>query len=143
MKLRLVTVGRPAPGYARQGWELWTGRLKPYHSLEISYVENRHAQDSERILQRAGEAYTVALAVEGQQMNSEGLATFLGERAMSGQTLCCIIGGAEGLPPAVTEHADRLWSLSELTFPHDLAMVLTAEALYRASTINAGHPYHK
>jgi 23S rRNA (pseudouridine1915-N3)-methyltransferase len=54
-----------------------------------------------------------------------------------------MIGGPEGLPAVVIEQLDYQWSLSKLTFPHDLAMVVTLEALYRASTIAAGSPYHK
>jgi 23S rRNA (pseudouridine1915-N3)-methyltransferase len=53
------------------------------------------------------------------------------------------VGGPEGLPQAVIDQADLAWSLSKLTLPHDLAMVVLLEALYRASTISAGQPYHK
>ena len=78
-----------------------------------------------------------------RQLASEELAAFLDKRAQEGRELCCIIGGPEGLPARVIARADFSWSFSRLTFPHDLAMVVLAESLYRASTINARHPYHR
>ena len=57
--------------------------------------------------------------------------------------LAFVIGGDEGLSDAVRSRANLLWSLSALTFPHDLAQLVTLEALYRASTVAAGVPYHK
>jgi 23S rRNA (pseudouridine1915-N3)-methyltransferase len=145
MKLHIVTVGEPKLDYAKTGWELYTKRLGRYHALRTTHVADKHANSAAQLLDRAGDAYIVALVVGGEQWNSPGLAAFLGERAMQGQgqELCFMIGGPEGLPQAVIDRADKQWGLSELTLPHDLAMVVTAEALYRASTIAAGHPYHK
>ena len=57
--------------------------------------------------------------------------------------LAFCIGGDEGLSSAVKTRANELWSLSALTFPHDLAQLVLLEALYRASTISAGVKYHK
>lgn len=71
------------------------------------------------------------------------LARFLAKRSQEGREVSFIIGGPEGLPEEVINTADHKLSLSELTFPHDLAMVVLLEALYRASTINSNHPYHK
>jgi 23S rRNA (pseudouridine1915-N3)-methyltransferase len=53
------------------------------------------------------------------------------------------IGGADGLPEPVLQRAERVWSLSPLTFPHELARVLLYEQLYRAYTIRRGEPYHR
>lgn len=75
-------------------------------------------------------------------MSSEQLAIFLDERALEAREVCFMIGGPDGLPEAVIHKADTLWSMSKLTFPHDLAMVVLAETLYRSSTINDGLPYH-
>jgi 23S rRNA (pseudouridine1915-N3)-methyltransferase len=76
-------------------------------------------------------------------MNSENLAEFLVKRALDAREVSFIIGGPEGLPETVRAQADYQWSLGPLTLPHDLAMVVTLEALYRSSTITAGLPYHK
>ena len=83
------------------------------------------------------------MEITGPQLTSEALAEFLDKRSFEGREVCFIIGGPDGLPQEVIDSADMLWSLSKLTFPHDLAMVVLAETLYRASTISVGHPYHR
>jgi 23S rRNA (pseudouridine1915-N3)-methyltransferase len=129
--------------YARTGWEEYLGRLRHYHQVRVSHVADKHAYDAAHLLAAAGTAYKVALAVEGKEFSSPELAAFLDKRALDGRELCLLVGGPEGLPAAVIERADLVWSFSRLTFPHDLAMVILLESLYRASTINAGQPYHK
>lgn len=143
MKIHIVTVGEPKLPYAKQGWQEYFGRLKHYHSLRVTRVPDKHAYDGEYLLGACGGAYKVALAIEGKQLNSPELAAFLEKRALEGRELCFLIGGPEGLPQTVIDRADYAWSLSKLTFPHDLAMVVLLEALYRASTITAGTPYHR
>jgi 23S rRNA (pseudouridine1915-N3)-methyltransferase len=53
------------------------------------------------------------------------------------------VGGAAGLSAEFLQRADWVWSLSRLTWPHEMVPVLVAEQLYRAYTIQHGHPYHK
>jgi 23S rRNA (pseudouridine1915-N3)-methyltransferase len=144
MKLHIITVGEPKLAYARSGWQEYIGRLQHYHQVRISHIADKWAYDAKHLLQAAGNAYTVALVISGgEQFNSPGLAAFLDKRALDGRELCLLVGGPEGLPPEVIAAADFCWSFSKLTFPHDLAMVILAESLYRASTISAGQPYHK
>jgi len=143
MKLHLITIGAPKLAYAKQGWDEYIGRLKRYHQLRITHLPDKRAADSATILQTAGTAYTVALVIDGQQLSSPELAAFLDQQALRARELCFIIGGPEGLPEAVIQQADLRLSFSKLTFPHDLAMVMLAESLYRAGTIVAGHPYHR
>lgn len=143
MKIRIVTVGEPKLAYARAGWQEYMGRLKHYHSVRITHVQDKRAYDSEHLLNACGGGYKIALVIEGKQLSSPELAAFLEKRAMEGRELCFIIGGPEGLPEAVIQKADLAWSFSQLTFPHDLAMVVLTESIYRASTITAGQPYHK
>ena len=54
-----------------------------------------------------------------------------------------LIGGPDGLDPALRQAARESIRLSDLTLPHALARVLLMEQLYRAWSINAGHPYHR
>lgn len=143
MKIHIVTVGQPKLAYAQTGWQEYIKRLQRFHQIRVTHVTDKKAYDASHLIQVTGNAYLVALVIEGQQFSSPSLAAFLDKRALEGREVCFMIGGPEGLPQAVQQHADYRWSFSELTFPHDLAMVVLVEALYRASTISAGHPYHK
>jgi 23S rRNA (pseudouridine1915-N3)-methyltransferase len=143
MKLHIVTVGEPKLGYAKAGWTEYYKRLQHYHTLRVTHIADKWAYDASFILQTAGNAYKVAMVIDGQQFTSPELAAFLDKRALDAREVCLLVGGPEGLPKAVIAGADLQLGLSRLTFPHDLAMVILLEALYRASTIQAGHPYHK
>ncbi len=85
----------------------------------------------------------VALEIDGEGLTSEGLASLLKQRELAAREVSFVIGGPDGLPESIRKTADYRWNLGLQTLPHDLAMVVTTEALYRASTINAGTPYHK
>lgn len=74
--------------------------------------------------------------------SSEALAEWLGRRLDVPRPTTFVIGGAAGLDPALVSGADERLSLGPLTLPHQLARVVLAEQLYRASCILAGHPYH-
>lgn len=143
MKIHIVTIGEPKLAYAKTGWEEYLRRLQRYHQVRVTHLADKWASDASRIMQATGNAYTVGLIIEGKQLSSPDLATFLEQRAQEGREVCFVIGGPEGLPSQVRQGVNLAWSFSDLTFPHDLAMVVLAEALYRASTIAAGHPYHK
>lgn len=150
MRLHLITVGEPRLAYARAGWDEYATRLRRYHKLQVSRVSGKtQALESEAIRKAAGKAPLILLDPRGRQFTSEGLSAYLDARALGGTgELALAVGGPEGhtdeLRASVLQSsADALWSLGELTLPHDLAMVVLAEALYRAATISAGEPYHR
>jgi len=142
MKLHIITIGQPKLDYAKLGFAEYLQRLQHYHQVRVTHIADKH-NDADHILAAAGSSYKIGLVIEGKQHTSQELAKFLEFKAQSGQELSFIIGGPDGLPPEVVTAADYSWSFSQLTLPHDLAMVVLAEALYRASTINAGQPYHR
>ena len=143
MKLRLVTIGKPKLSYAAQGWEEYLPRLQRLHQVTVTQLPDKYAYDANRILAELKGATIVVLEIAGREYTSEELAVFLEKRELEAKEVAFVIGGPEGLPEAVRTAADHQWSLGRLTLPHDLAMVVTLEALYRASTINAHLPYHK
>ncbi|MBC7707941.1 23S rRNA (pseudouridine(1915)-N(3))-methyltransferase RlmH [Polaromonas sp.] len=142
MKIHIVTVGAPKLAYAKAGWEEYIGRLLHYHQVRITHIADKH-NDTEHLLAVTKGCYLVVLTIDGPQYSSHELAKFLDRRAQAGQELCLMIGGPDGLPPEVINAANQQLGLSSLTFPHDLAMVVLAESLYRASTINDNQPYHR
>ena len=85
----------------------------------------------------------ILLDERGKQLNSKGLASKLADWQTDGRDLCFIIGGPDGVSDACRQRADFTWSLSQLTLPHGLARVFFAEQLYRAHSLQTGHPYHR
>ena len=107
------------------------------HSAErfrlLRLTPTEHAHDVE-----------VLLDPRGKQFSSEKLSEYLDGQALGGTgELAFAIGGPDGHTDELRSRAHLLWSLGELTLPHDLAMLVLVEALYRAATISAGEPYHR
>ncbi len=142
MKLHVITIGQPKIAYAQAGWAEYWRRLERMHQVRVTHIADRQ-NDSQHILAAAGQSYKVALVIEGSELSSPELAQFLEKRALEGREVSLLIGGPDGLPAEVINQADWHWSLGKLTLPHDLAMVVVLEAVYRASSISAGHPYHR
>ena len=87
--------------------------------------------------------YLVALDEHGKEMTSEKLAEFIQARANESiKTLVFLVGGAFGLDRMILEKANYQWSLSQLTFPHQLARLILSEQVYRACTIIRNEKYH-
>lgn len=143
MKLHIVTIGTPKLEYAKVGWELYAGRLGRLHTVRTTHVADKFAYSATHITAAAQNTAVVALDISGKQYSSPELATFLQRLELGWKEVSFIIGGPDGLPPELVSGAQHRWSLGKLTLPHDLAMVVTLEALYRAATINAGLPYHR
>jgi 23S rRNA (pseudouridine1915-N3)-methyltransferase len=80
---------------------------------------------------------------KGKQLSSEALAQFLQTRSNeSSKNIVFLIGGAFGLDNQVLSKAKFIWSLSSLTFPHQLVRLILAEQIYRACTILRNEKYH-
>jgi len=88
-------------------------------------------------------AHRVALDERGREFSSPQLARWLEARLHEGRDTAFLLGGADGLAPAVKSRAGLELRLSAMTLPHGLARVLLAEQLYRAASILGRHPYHR
>lgn len=145
MRLHLITVGEPKLAYARVGWDEYEKRLRRYHKVQVSRVTGKtQTAESEAVGRAAGKSPLILLDPRGRQFSSEQLSAYLDTQGLGGQgELAFAIGGPDGHTDELRRSAHLLWSLGELTLPHDLAMLVMIEALYRASTISAGEPYHR
>jgi 23S rRNA (pseudouridine1915-N3)-methyltransferase len=88
-------------------------------------------------------AYPVALSEEGIMFDSSSMARWIQKRAEAATPLIFNIGGAYGLTSSLKKKCRETVSLSPLTFPYRLCLIILLEQLYRSWTILRGHPYHK
>ncbi|PWC29316.1 23S rRNA (pseudouridine(1915)-N(3))-methyltransferase RlmH [Teichococcus aestuarii] len=145
----LIAVGRLKPGPEADLFAQHNARLRP--PLQVREIPEARGSAAE-MRRREGAALlaalpeaTLAIALDlgGHMPDSEGLAALLERWEGSGRPLAFLIGGAEGLDPAVQARAEQRLSLGPMTWPHFLVRGLLAEQLYRAQAIRAGHPYHR
>lgn len=139
-RIRIVAVGRVRKAWLREGMTLYQRRLPGLEILELRDATPAREADAITALLRADEQL-VALCEEGEGLTSRALAERL--RDSGSGRLAFVIGGAEGLDPALKRQARWRLSLSPLTFPHEIARLLLLEQLYRAQSILQGGPYHR
>ena len=153
--MRICAVGRLRGGPEAELVADWsrrfdrTGRPLGLGPLEIIAIDDRKgggpAGEAGLLLRALPEgAATCALDERGREMSSPDFAALLGRWRDEGRPAAAfLIGGADGLDPAVRDGADRVLSFGAMVWPHLLARAMLAEQLYRAATILAGTPYHR
>jgi 23S rRNA (pseudouridine1915-N3)-methyltransferase len=139
MKLRIVWVGKTKNPHITKLSTDYAARIKHFLPLEIAEVKEQKILSS-----LDGPDRVVVLDPKGKSWTSEQLAKFLQQHMTSDpRRLTFVIGDFAGLAPEVKDRADVQWSLSPLTFTHELARVLLLEQLYRALSIIHNLPYSK
>jgi 23S rRNA (pseudouridine1915-N3)-methyltransferase len=159
MHLIVAAVGRVKDGAERQLLGRYRDRFAdlgkrlgfaPVAWQELSQsragdAEQRRDEEAAALLKRARDAQRIiALDERGKALGSQAFAQLLAKLRDEGTgTLAILVGGPDGLGPAVREAAHTTLALGPMTLPHGLARIVLAEQLYRAATILAGHPYHR
>lgn len=154
MRLLVVAVGQRVPDWAQVAWDDYAKRFPPELRLELKAVKTEPrasktlpallAAERERIEAAIPKgARVVALDERGTPLTTQALATKLKDWQLENDAVALVIGGPDGLDPAFRQAAHERIRLSDLTLPHAMVRVLLAEQLYRAWSINAGHPYHR
>jgi len=155
VKLTVLTPGSRMPRWVDEAVEEYRKRLPPELKLELRDLPlGGRGRDTNPARAMAEEAKSirgampardrlVVLDVTGKAFTTEQLAQQLESWQMSGDNYSLVIGGPDGVDPSLLGEAQLRWSLSPLTLPHPLVRVVLVEQLYRAWTINAGHPYHR
>ena len=159
MKLLVVAIGQRQPAWADAAWADFAKRFPPEMRLELKALKAEPrgsggsggktaaqcmAAEALRIAAACPKgAHRVLLDERGTRLNSVQLAERLAVWRGQGADVALLIGGPDGVDPTLKASADETLRLSDLTLPHALARVLLAEALYRASSVLEGHPYHR
>jgi|SRR5450432_4269612 len=155
MKIECWALGKPHESYVLQGVNDFTDRIQHYYSMEwrvFNLKKNAGSDTIQKIKEEESallEAaikpgdYLVSLDEKGKSMTSRKLAAFIQDRGNeSVKRLIFLIGGAYGLDETLLKKSKFIWSLSNLTFPHQLVRLLLAEQIYRACSIGRNEKYH-
>ena len=154
-KFRIISVNKTSEKFIIEGEQEYLKRLKTLSSLEINEcnvncarslsIPEIKGKEAIEILKRIKPAYFfIALSENGRQFTSTDFSKYLFKKFAEGKPEIVFgIGGAFGWNPSVLERADLVFSLSNLTFPHQIARFLLVEQLYRAISLERGLPYHK
>ena len=154
MKIVVVAVGQRVATWASAAWDEYAKRFPPELTVELKSVktEPRASKTTETLLAAEAQriaaalpkaAWVVALDERGVAITTVALAQRLKSWQLAARDVAVLIGGPDGLAPAVKQAADEVIRLSDLTLPHAMVRVLLVEQLYRAWSINANHPYHR
>ncbi len=143
-KIYFVVVGKIKEKFYTEAVNEYVKRLSRFAKVEIKELAEGVDPEAEAdSILRALKGYVIALAVEGEKLSSEKLATRLQKLTDEGKDVTFVIGSSCGLSNRVKNAADFKLSFSDMTFPHQLMRVILAEQVYRAFMINAGSTYHK
>ena len=143
------------PRWVQEGFHEYQKRISRefgFSSIEVPLARRTRTHTVQQCLDKEGELllarikpddYVIAFEVGGKSIDTAELAQRLQDFRQAGQNPVFLIGGPDGLAASCLGRADECWSLSALTLPHPLVRILVAEQIYRASTLLAGHPYHR
>lgn len=151
----VVAVGQRVPTWAQTAWDDYAKRFPPELKLELKAIKTEPraggktaaqlmAAERQRIEAAIPKGtHTVVLDERGTALTTQALASRLGDWQGLGGDVALVIGGPDGLDPELRRSAHERIRLSDLTLPHAMVRVLLVEQLYRAWSVNAGHPYHR
>lgn len=159
MRFLVISVGKVREPYLNTGVKDFLTRLRPYVSVDYTegleqktppnpspaQIDDVLAKEGQRVLSCLKEGdYLVILDSRGRSITSEALAGRIEDLMNHGQSrVVFVIGGSHGLTPQLLKRADLVLAFSPLTFPHQLAVLMLLEQLYRSFKIIRGEPYHK
>ncbi|MDP1526798.1 MAG: 23S rRNA (pseudouridine(1915)-N(3))-methyltransferase RlmH [Rhodocyclaceae bacterium] len=155
MRLIVAAVGTRLPDWMTAGFAEYAKRMprdlpielteiKPEPRTTGKTVEAMMAAEAKRIeAALPTRCRRIALDERGEALDTKTLSQRLGQWQAEGDDVAFLIGGPDGLDPALKQTAPTCLRLSSLTLPHGMARVILAEALYRAHSLRIGHPYHR
>ena len=159
LTVTLICIGKLKEKYLRDACAEYEKRLGAFCKLSIIELseyklpDNPSESDVRRCIEKEGEtilakvpkgSFVIPMCIEGKQYSSPALAKELERLSVAGQSgVTFVIGGSYGLSDEVKNIGKLRLSMSEMTFPHQLARVMLLEQIYRCFQINSNGKYHK
>ena len=142
MRIIIVAAGKLKSGPEHELFQRYLRMTR--WPIDLVEIDDRKAGAADRMRRAIPEAaVVVALDARGEQVSSETLAKKIAAWRDQDRDVVFLIGGADGLDPALRGAADATIAFGAVTWPHLLARALLAEQMYRAYSILTGHPYHR
>lgn len=151
-RIKVVAVGDIKERFFREAIAEYVKRLSKWAKteiVEVAEVTRTDDEDKKRLEEGAAilskvKGKMILTDVNGKKVKSEDIAEILSQSALSGDgEITFVIGGSNGVSPAVKARADKTISFGDVTLPHQLFRVVLLEQIYRAETILNKTPYHK
>ena len=156
MKIKLIALGEKMPQWVNEGYHEYTKRLNgsaiQLQLIELPIAKRGKAGSIDKWLQDEAKSilsklmpqdHLVILDVQSKLISTETLAEKIALWQQNHPNIAIIIGGPDGIHPKIKALAKEKISFSKMTFPHPIVRIILAEQIYRAWSINQGHPYHK
>ena len=140
MKIKILAVGKlKEKAYQNRigKYVKWINRDIP---VELTFLKDNDKVNKKLLAKISSKDHTICLSEEGEKKSSKEFSKLLFNKALD-HTF--IIGGPDGLSKHIKEMTNQIFSLSKLTFPHEMALLILAEQLYRAVSIEKGRNYHR
>ena len=152
MKIRVIWPGKTQEEWVRRGIDEYAGRIRRYVQLDLAEAREEKGGSAKIMREREGErlarlvpksARLILLDERGEEMTSPDFAGVLSRYRDGGiSEMVIAIGGAYGVSDALRSRADKVISLSRMTFTHQMVRVFLLEQIYRGFTILNNEPYH-
>lgn len=137
MKIEIINQCHKMQAWQKSGFDMYAKRIP----AEVILNESSHAL--KKLNSNKSKKYIIALDRQGKTLSSLEISDRLSNICQQSSHIVFNIGDAEGLTNKEIVDAHECWSLSALTFPHQLSKIILVEQLYRAFCILSNHPYHK
>ncbi|NLZ45055.1 MAG: 23S rRNA (pseudouridine(1915)-N(3))-methyltransferase RlmH [Clostridiales bacterium] len=160
ININIISVGKLKEKYLKMASDEYLKRLSGFCRLNIIELneykisDNPSAKEIENGLSAEAKimsqyinvksAFNIAMCIEGKKLSSEKLSKEIEKCGVNGfSTLNFIIGSSFGISEEIKNKSHLKLSMSDMTFPHQLARIMLLEQIYRSFQISKGTKYHK
>lgn len=159
LNVNVICIGKLKEDYLKNACKEYVKRIGAFAKISVieldeyklpsnpsdAQIANGLEREADQILKKISDkSYVISLCIEGKKLSSEAFSKKISDAAVSGYgTVEFIIGSSYGLSERVKSRSDLKLSMSDMTFPHQLARVLLLEQIYRGFQIMQNGKYHK